>query len=130
MELRRRAGVDQRLAAAGGRPWELRHRRPVRPLAALEPLQGRFSDACAQRRVDLFPIQFRETAELAQQRLGIAFEPDAVHAHIPFIWSRLNSLGFDFTVNPAAAALAGSSDSVPMETFPSATSVRNLMTEL
>ena len=84
------------------------------------------ADAAADE--DLFDV--RQLAELAQQRLGIAFEPDAVHAHIPFIWSRLNSLGFDFTVNPTAAARTGSSVSAPMETLPSATSVRNLMAEL
>ena len=38
--------------------------------------------------------------------------------------------GFDFAENPVAAALAGSSVSVPIETFPSATRVRNLIAAL
>lgn len=48
-------------------------------------------------------------------------------AHIPFILSRLKIRGFDFTENPVAAAVVGSSVSAPSETFPSATSVRNLI---
>lgn len=50
--------------------------------------------------------------------------------YIPLIFARVNRRGFDFAENPVAAALAGSSVSVPIETFPSATRVRNLIAAL
>ena len=49
----------------------------------------------------------------------------------PLMLVRLNRRGLDRTVNPVAAALTGSpSSSAPMETLPSATSVRNLTAAL
>ena len=50
--------------------------------------------------------------------------------HIPLIFSRVNRRLLDLTLKPPAAALAGSSVSVPMDTVPSATSVRNLIAAL
>ena len=50
--------------------------------------------------------------------------------YIPLILPRVKSRVFDFAENPVAAALAGSSASVPMETFPSATSSKNLIAAL
>ena len=50
--------------------------------------------------------------------------------YIPLIFSRVNRRLLDLTLKPPAAALAGSSVSVPMDTVPSATSVRNLIAAL
>ena len=76
---------------------------------------------------DFFP----EFELAGQPREAATVRMLAMHtAGIPLIFARVNRRGFDFAENPVAAALAGSSVSVPIETFPSATRVRNLIAAL
>ena len=124
-------GFDQGPAALQERPLGGGPSPAIRGPALPEALQRRFPDSLRQGGAEAAFVNRCEAPHLPEQSFGIALQVDIIHSYIPLIWSRLNSRGLERMEKPAAAALAGSpSMSAPMETLPSATSVRNLTAAL
>lgn len=132
MELRSCADWMSVLPPSCAARMEVFHLRPSGPLLCLNrsSVDSRAPSASAA----LMPCLSisEKLLDPAEHRPRVAVEPDAVHGHAlhppHLLAGKQAAVGLD--LKTTAAALAGSSVSVPMDTVPSATSVRNLIAAL
>ena len=120
--------VGERLSALRLRPDGGLPLLALRVFLLFVPLESGRPDRLRHRRRDMLLVKVGVVLQAFHELSDVSLEADAVAHYIPLSLSREKRRGLELTLNPVRAASVVSD--TPMSTFPSASSVRNLIAAL